>query len=178
MKFGGAKVIPLVSIEVDDTRRVAKTPGAHDAIPQSEADRIVAARVRAINSSRVTNAPGAQYGFDYPASHYIDFAGPETSAWDAEVLVCIADILETPIVKRSKYVWQKEHYDPIAGIFRFDCAPAVSIQQLKSALDERIVELDLSKAKIWEWFSDVRESIGQEWWRADLQTRIQKFKSA
>jgi hypothetical protein len=47
---------------------------------------------------------------------------------------------------------------------------------LKSAVDNRIAELGLSKVAIWEWYADVREPIGREWWREDLETRIQKFK--
>jgi hypothetical protein len=146
--------------------------------PQSEAERIVAARARGMADSRNRNTPGAQYGWDFHESYYADFSGPETSEWNAAVLVCIANILETPILKRSKYVWQRDNYDPQTGTFTLSDAPAVSIQELKDALDARIAELDLSKVKIWEWFADVREPIGHEWWRADLQIRIQKFKAA
>jgi hypothetical protein len=138
-------------------------------------DRIAAARARGMARSKDSNAD-SNYGFNHPASYWQDFAGPETSAWDAEVLVCLAGILETPILNRSKFVWQAEHYDARAGQFNLSDTPAVSIQELKDAVDNRITELGLSKVAIWEWYADVREPIGREWWREDLETRIQKFK--
>jgi len=143
---------------------------------ESDAARIASARLRAIAHSKEHNAPGTQYGFEFPASYYKDFAGPETSRWDAAVLVCIAEILEAPILKRSKFVWSRDNYDPRTGTFEFSDAPVVSIHELRAAVDARISSLSLSKAKIWEWYANVREPIGAEWWRSDLQTRIQKFK--
>jgi hypothetical protein len=155
-----------------------ETKQSHVATHQSDTERISAARLRGIAHSRKINAPGAQYGFGFPESHYQNFAGTETSDWDAGVLVCIANILEAPILKRSRFVWTDEHYDPRTGTFNLSDAPAVSIQELKSAVDVRVDELGLSKMKIWEWFADVREPIGQEWWRQDLATRIQRFRVA
>ena len=137
-------------------------------------DRIASARERAITRSKESN--NSKYGFGYSAAHWTDFAGPETSAFDAAVLVSIAEILEVPILKRSKFMWQSEHYDARTGQFNLSDTPAVSIQELKSAVDNRIAELGLSKVAIWEWYADVREPIGREWWREDLETRIQKFK--
>jgi|SRR5579872_2346783 len=143
---------------------------------QSDAERIASARARAIASSKESNAHPI-YSFDYPQSHWQDFAGSETSSWDAGVLVCIANILETPILKNGPNAWQPEHqYDRTTGMFHFSDAPSVSIKELKDAIDARIAELGLSKVKIWEWYADVREPIGHEWWRSDLETRIKKFK--
>jgi hypothetical protein len=172
-EFHPANVTPQTQFEV-------APESARTRITNLEPDdaRIAAARARGMAHSRDMNAPGAQYGFGFPESHYTDFAGLETSDWDAGVLVCIAEILEVPILKRSRWVWTHDKYDPRTGNYILSDVPAVTIAELKSAIDARIVELGLSKPLIWEWFADVHEPIGQEWWRVDLQTRIQRFKAA
>ena len=142
----------------------------------SDAERIAAARSRAMADTKENNAPGAQYGFEYPDYYYQDSTGPESSQWDAGVLVCFAQILEAPILKRSKYVWTHDLYDPRTGNFNLSDSPAVSIAELKASIDARIVDLGLSKVKIFEWFAYVREPRGQEYWRFDLETRVQKFR--
>jgi hypothetical protein len=151
---------------------------SRSAQPRTDAERIADARSQAIARSKVTNAPGAQYGFGYDESHYQDFnAGPETSRWDAGQLRYIAEILETPILKRSKYAW-REHYEPWTGMFNLSDGPSGSIQELKSAVDARIVELGLSKPLIWEWMSVPHpdDDFGRAIWREDLATRIQRFR--
>lgn len=66
-------------------------------------DRIASTRARGMARSKDSNAD-SNSGFNHPASYWQDFAGHETSAWDAAVLVCLAGILESPILKRSKFV--------------------------------------------------------------------------
>ena len=144
-------------------------------LARSDAERIADARARGIARSKDSSAHPT-YGFGHPASYWQDFAGSETSGWDAAVLVCIANILESPILKRSKSVWQAKHYEVRTGQFNLSDTPPVSIQDLKDAIQNRIDELGLSLAAIWEWYADIREPIGREWWREDLETRIQKFK--
>jgi hypothetical protein len=175
-KFNPKAVEPRSEVEI--APRPADRDRVRTVTPLTDAERIAAARLRAMARSKEHNAPGAPYGWDYPDSHYQDFAGSQTSHWDAEVLVCIANILEIPKLRQSRYSLSGENYDANTGLFNFGDCPAVSIAELKATVDARIAELGLSKAKIWEDFADVRESCGQEYWRFDLQTRIQKFKAA
>ncbi len=172
-KFNRTQVTPQTVLAVEGSDLAPRT-----ARPQSDAQRIADARARAMQRSKDNNKPGAMYGFEYPDSHYTDYAGPETSNWDAGVLVCIAEILEAPILGRSRFVWSTDHYDVRTGQFNLTDTAPVAIEELKAAIDGRIAELGLSKVRIWEWFADVREPLGQEWWRSDLRTRIQKFKFA
>jgi hypothetical protein len=138
-------------------------------------DRIASARARGIARSKDSSAEPT-YGFGYPASYWQNFAGSETSSWDAAVLVSIAGILESPILKRSHFIWQTEHYNPHTGFFNLSDTPPIAISELKDAIQNRIDELGLSLAAIWGWYADVREPIGKEWWRSDLETRVAKFR--
>jgi hypothetical protein len=171
-KFNPAEVTPQTSV------KVASEPKQSRIANQTDAARIASAKARAMQISKENNRPGAQYGCDHHESYYQDFSGPETSWWFANILVCFAEILEAPILKRSRWVWTHDKYDPRTGNYILSDAPAVTIAELKSAIDARIAELGLSKVAIWEWFSDVREPIGQEWWRQDLATRIQRFRES
>jgi len=173
-EFNSAAVTPQTEVEI--------APRASDSIlavtPVTDAERIAAARLRAIARCRETNRPGAVYSWEYPDSYYRDFAGAETSRWDAGVLICLADILEVPKLRQSRWDVSDESYDAQTGLFNLSDAPAVSIQELKMAVQNRIAELGLSPARVWEWFSDVREPRGQEYWRFNLATRIQRFRAA
>jgi len=149
--------------------------------PQTDAARIAEARLRAIEHSRATNAPGAQYGFQHGEGYYKDGStGPETSYWDARRFVFVAELLETPILKCSKFIWQNDHYDARTGMFNLSDAPAVSIQELKSAIDARIIELGLSKPLIWEWMSVPHpdDDFGRAIWAEDFVTRISRFRGS
>ena len=165
--FNPTSVTPQASV-------VAETKPSQASTPRTDADRITSARARGIARSKDSNA--GPYSFGHDASYWQDFAGPETSAWDAAVLVSIANVIEAPILKRSHFIWQGEHYDARTGQFNLSDTPPITISELKDATDARIVELGLSKAAIWEWYADVREPIGKEWWRSDLETRVAKFR--
>jgi hypothetical protein len=143
---------------------------------RSDAERISAARAASIQWCKKSNSFGD--GFGYDESHYQDFAGSETSCWDAMHLVYIARILETPILKCSKFVWDYQHYDPRKGAFTLSDAPAVTIAELKAAIDARIGELGLSKPLIWEWLSVPHpdDDFGRAIWREDFTTRISRFR--
>lgn len=169
MKLSNPKIVP----------RITEESFAHFVQPfdptASDSERIASARLRAIAQCKVSSAPGATFGFEYPPQHYKDYAGPETSQWDAQFLLCIAGILETPILRRSKFEWPRHRYDPRTAEFELSDCPPVSLRELKEAIDARVSELSISKARLWEWYNEP-SGPGQEYWRFDLQTRIKKFK--
>jgi hypothetical protein len=182
MKFGDAKVDPYISIEgpTDKASRTAPkspvTKPSHFATTDvSDAERIAAAKARNLASVRENNLPGAQYSFEYRPEYFKDGCGVETSVWYASVLVCMAEILEAPILKRSRWVWTHDKYDPRTGNFNLSDTPAVTIAELKSAVDTRIAELDLSKVLIWEWYCEPH-GLGTEWWRQTLSERLSVFR--
>src|SRR5258708_1445026 len=142
---------------------------------QTDVDRLVSAKARCIVRSKESSAD-PQYGAGHAPSYWEDFAGSETSNWDASVLVCFAQILEAPILKRSKSVWTHDLYDPRTGLFNLGDAAPVSIQELRSAIDARIVELGMSKVEFYEWYFDHQSGVGQEYWRFHLPLRVQKNK--
>jgi hypothetical protein len=168
--LGTAKELPITK----------QTSAPRRANGQTDANRISSARERATAYCKIINAPGAQYGFQYHESYYRDFAGPETSLWDAEHWVFVAEVLETPILKNIKHK-MGNRYDARLGKFVSKADTDVvflSLQELKDAVDARIAELGLSKVLIWEWLAGPGGPIGGEWWRKNLSERIQRFRSA
>ena len=164
MKLSSPKVLPLVSRNAEVPPTVAYT----------DEQRIAAARKAAMELCRIGNAPDAQYGWGYRASYYEDSpAGPRSSNWDADTLHFFAEVLECPILKRSKRDWAFNAYNPATGEFELPDCTNVSFKELQDAFDARVAELGLSKVKIWEWFNQTR---GNEYQRADLATTIEKFK--
>ena len=119
----------------------------------TDSQRIASARLRAMNHSRETQAPGMPYSFEYPEAYYKDMAWPGTSPFDADLLKFLAYFLEAPT------------------------SASMGINELTKVVDDRCAELSLSKAKIYEWYADVREVRGSEWWRQPLENRVKKFKT-
>lgn len=169
-KFNAAQVVPQTEVEI--------APRPADSVCsvtlRTDAERISAARLRAIVRSKQANS--SQYSWEYHPSYWEDFAGPQTSKWDAAVLTCLANVLEVPKLWQSRYSLSAETYDTQTGLFNVGGCPPVSIQELKDAVQNRITELGLLSARVWEWYATFREPIGREWWREPLETRINRFR--
>lgn len=151
---------------------VSETPAA----PRTNASRISAAREISIAWSKSSNP------FNNGDSYWRDFAGPETSAYDAMHLVFIARLLEVPLLNRSKFIWDTPScYNARTGMFNLsDAAHPVSIAELKTAVTERVKELGLSEAKIWEWMSVSHpdDDFGRKIWRESLEQRVSRWRVA
>jgi hypothetical protein len=171
-------VAPQTAVEVSGLTahgRVVREP-SHTVEPRSDAERISAARLRAIERSKANNAPGAQYGFGYLPEYFEDCSGPETSTYDFEHLFFILYFLEDPKFLRLSLNHSDGRYNARTGVWTRGTSE-ISIQNLKDAVQNRIRELGTSECLLLEYLADAR-GIGQEYWREDLQTRIQKFKAA
>lgn len=142
--------------------------------PKTDSERIADARARSMKANKEWVAEGKRIGYDIERddSFYKDFAGPETSAWDADRWEFVAELLETPILKEPKYRRPAYHCNGLTEI-------VVPIAELKAAVNARIEELGLSAVKVWEWFliREPHSDFGRAIWREDLTTRIERFKA-
>lgn len=154
----------------------AKTP----APVLSDADRISAAREVSIVWSK--NPPPLFASYAHDESYYRDFAGENTSHWDAEHWAMFAEMLETPILKSFKYQLGN-HYNAATGNYvTKDNVPFMSLADLQSAVKARILELGISEPKLWEWFSvpdpDPASDYGRKIYRESLEIRIKRWQAA
>jgi hypothetical protein len=90
---------------------------AHFATSGSDADRIADAKARGMQLVKENNLPGAEYGFEYHASYFRDFCGPETSWYAASHLVFEAQLIEVKINGRLIPIGARDDYSPHAGDF-------------------------------------------------------------
>src|SRR6266571_6617523 len=81
--------------------RTTPNPTAYDSKPQTDTERISAARSRAMADTKENNAPGAQYGFEYPPEYYADGCGVETSTYAFRHLLFLLYFLKDPKFQRA-----------------------------------------------------------------------------
>jgi hypothetical protein len=93
---------------------------------RSEQEQIAELRARAIERSKA--AQGTEWSFGWPASHYVDRAGPGTSPYDFGTLKTEASIVELP-----------------ADYQKF------SVTALQLAVNARIAALGLDPVKVFRW---------------------------
>jgi hypothetical protein len=151
--------------------------------PRSDAERIADARARHMAGVKERNAPEARYGFGFDPSYYQDFAGAETSCFDAAHLEYVAGLLqvETPAWPRPTGRFTRR-YDPRTAQWEFGgeliSAPPVTIQQLRDAIDSRIAELGLSKVKIWEGLGECGSKDHKPFHLLSFEEKMQLFREA
>ena len=177
MKFDTKRTATVVAIKqsqvlIPATSRISESRGTAE-------QRVEAARLGAIAHCRVAHAPSAFYGFGYSDAYYKDFTGPKTSHWDADHLCYLAHLLEVPLVKKTRFVWGHEHFHAGKGVFEFGHSHRdVSIQELNEAIDARISELNVSKAKIWEWMTRSYGMTEAQFNALDFAEKMATFREA
>lgn len=144
------------------------------AASRTDQERIAEARAKAILWSKNSNP------FGNHESWWIDYAGENTSMWDAERWAMLAELLETQILKTFKYA-MGNHYNTATGEYVSKAnVPFLTLPALKSAVRERIKELGLSEPLIWEWFSvpHLNDDFGRQLDRESFEQRILRFKQS
>jgi hypothetical protein len=97
---------------------------------RSDEEQIAEIRARAIEQSKA--AQSTDWSFGWPASYYVDRAGPRTSLYDFSTLKYIGGLIELPV----------------AGL---------SITALKEAVNARIAALGLDPVAIYRWSVEGRD---------------------
>ncbi len=169
MKFDEAKIDPFIALEI-----ATSTENSPIQSSQSEAARIGSAKVRAMRLCQNANLPGSGFGFGYSDEYYKDFCGPETSIWMCNTILFLLNFLED-----SKFgnLWHKGdgRYDRLTGIWRCG-AVQISIQELKAALAERITQLGISEALLWEYMAAPKSIAGDHaFYSQDFAIRMNAF---
>jgi hypothetical protein len=146
-----------------------------------DADRIAAARAIGIAHSRERNAPGAEYGWGYPPSHYQDFGFG--SAWFAHHVWFLATyILEATCEGTRLPLGESHRFDPRTGLFdgiRLASGVTFSISDLITVYKLRIKELGLSEPLLEEWSAQIHSrEDDRKFYALDFAGRMETFKSA
>jgi len=126
--------------------------------------------------TKENNLPGAQYGFGYLPEYFKDGSGPETSTYDFEHVFFVLYFLEDPKFLHLSLNHCDGNYNARTGIWtRGDLQ--ISIQSLKDAVQNRIAELGISEAMLFEYFAT--PSSWQEdrvYYALSFEERMLRFK--
>jgi hypothetical protein len=152
-----SKTVPYVSIEGPEPRNagITRKPPTES---RTEAERIAAARQRGVDRSKAVNTD-AQFGSLHDAAYWTDYAGPETSHFDASRLIFllgflhVGDFANCVPLKRAGNILSFDSYNRRAGAWKLG-DQSVSISEVREVVDARIQELGLSKAAIFEYLAD------------------------
>jgi hypothetical protein len=135
MKLEGAQVSPLITVDGPEPSEVR---GVSDAMVEAQ----VAAHRRRDVAFMVEHNCCKPYGCLHDSDFWTDFAGPETSAYDASTLRTLLDILGVNMPMGA--------YDRKTGAWIGKDGASISIETARSVLDARIKSLGVSKLKLWE----------------------------
>jgi hypothetical protein len=140
----------------------------------SEAEQIEWHRRHNIAVMRANNTC-EPYGSLHDADFWTEFAGPESSAYDARELKTIFTLLGGNLKSASPALVDGRYHRDL-GEWRTDGAK-ISIVEFRAIVDRRIADLALSKLSIWRYI-DSRPDNTERWaWEAlPLEQRIQKFR--
>jgi hypothetical protein len=117
---------------------------------RSEAEQVTEIRASAIERSKA--AQSTEWSFGWPASHYVDRAGPGTSPYDFSTLTTICSLIELPV----------------AGL---------SITALKEAVYARIAALGLDLVALYKWSVEGHdEDESRKVRHMTLAEKIEKFQ--
>jgi hypothetical protein len=148
--FNATTIKPYVSIETREPRNAApRNPGT------SEEDRIASARRIALARAKENNGI-----FERRPSYFEDFAGPETSSWDAARCVWIVQTLDIAGYRsavplgRARNLIGFDTYKAREGAWKLD-DQRISIQEVRELINARIQELGLSMAKLFEYLAEI-----------------------
>jgi hypothetical protein len=151
----------------------------------SPAERIAAARAKQIELSKKQSRAGERSGV-HGENFWTDFAGPETSHFDFERVLFM---LSLPILAHPKYLgfWCNRTagtYDRKTGTWKAaysskfipcEVGDTFALADLKKALAERIVELNISEVLLVEWLA-APHADDQAWSRQDFEDRMKTFR--
>jgi hypothetical protein len=123
-------------------------------IPEAPSvERLSAARFQCLWRAKKFNL------MDHPTSYFQDFAGPETSAWDAARCEWICQTLNIlpgyQLQTEDRRNGPIERYSAREGAWILN-GQRISIQEVRDLIDKRIEELGLSKVKLFEFMAAER----------------------
>jgi hypothetical protein len=176
-QFDPKDVLPQSEVEVTRDGADSAAPDQFTSAASDEAQ-ISAARRSAMERSRTLNAPGAPYGFDFDESYYRDFAGPETSYWDARRWIHVAYLLQTPILKQFRYMIGNKYNPRTAEYVWDDGTLCIALADVKAAVLARIGELKLSQVNIWEYLATPHSiAEGRAFDDLSFDAKMQRFRA-
>jgi hypothetical protein len=149
----------------------------------SDEERIAGARERGIENSKRSNADST-FGLGHNAGYWIDYAGAQTSEYDAQVLLSQLFLLHEPRFwnwKETQWVNLGGRYDRSAGYW-ISGESVVPIVDLRAAVDARIRELNLDPVLVAEFsFGTTREQFGsieaeQAWRQLPFERQMERFR--
>jgi hypothetical protein len=153
----------------------------------SPAERIRAARAKHIEISKKESRSGEHFCV-HGKNFWTDFAGPQTSHFDFERVLFM---LSLPILAHPKYLgfWCNRTagtYDRKTAIwtaaYSNEFVPCkvgdtFALADLKKALADRIVELNISEALLVEWLvTPSSHADDQAWGRQEFEDRMKTFQ--
>jgi hypothetical protein len=134
----------------------------------SDAERIAAHRRHDI-AFMIQNNTCPPYGSLHDSDFWTDFAGAESSAYDASTLRTLLDILGVDMPMGA--------YDRKTGTWIGKDRASISIETVRSVLDDRIKALGVSKLKLWEYI-DSRPDFDEarEFRKLSFEQRMNRFR--
>lgn len=141
----------------------------------SDEERITNARAAALQLTKDSDL----IGFVRPQDYYVSYVGPESSEYDWDLLRSKALLLELPKLMRGGWINLGGEYHRRSGqwinINRND--PWVPIGDLRRAVDTRIVELGISRARLEEYFATTQTIAEEVYWRhLSFESRMSRLK--
>lgn len=149
--------------------------GMKTEIPETrEADRLAAARLQALWRAKKFNL------MDHPTSYFQDFAGPDTSAWDAARCEWLCQTFK--IVPGYQLQTEDRRNGPLERYSSREGAwilkdQRITIQEVRELIDQHIKKLDLSKTKLLEFMAEERPwEKTQEFLAASFEEKLKWFR--
>jgi hypothetical protein len=90
------------------------------------------------------------YGCLHDSDFWTDHAGPETSSYDASALKTFFELLGGDLKAVSPALVDGSYHRDL-GEWRAKDGAKISITEFRNVVDERIVELKVSKLKLWQY---------------------------
>jgi hypothetical protein len=145
-----------------------------------EAEQLSVLRARAIERSKVANS--GEYSFNHPAAYFESLAGEESSEFDFGTLRTVSKMLCMPgpfwrLQVGTQWNWIDGRYNGKTGRWISDDQKVtIAIEDLRKAVDERIVALSLSAVAVYEWaLAEHHHEEDKVFWRQSLEDRIKRF---
>jgi hypothetical protein len=109
------------------------------------------------------------YGCLHDSDFWTDFAGPETSAYDASTLRTLLEMLAVDMPMGA--------YDRKLGMWIGKDGAGISLETVRSVLDDRIKSLGVSKLKLWEYIDSRPDLDKARAFRGlSFEQRVEKFR--
>jgi hypothetical protein len=155
---------------------VPRVPVAVDSKPLPPPAERLAAALQKVREQRDTMVEG--YGFGHPESHFIDYAGIDSSAHMWETLVSIASMLRMPQV--AEWHLFDDGYNQRTGEFILARDKVnISIEILRASITARILELGLAPHLVFEWMATPHSFVDEQAWNhLSFEKRMARFKAA